>query len=169
MGFGTRLNQSSLAKEQLITSNSAEKTEQFGHNLAQQLKPGDVLAFFGDLGSGKTTLIKGICEGLEVEADITSPTFTLIHEYSGRLPVYHFDFYRIANSHEVWELGCDEYFYGDGVCLIEWADRVADVLPDDHLRIEIAITGPSEREFQITATGPKSERLLSRLEGTLSI
>jgi len=124
-------------EKQLIISNSAEETEQFGHKLAQQLKPGDVLSFFGDLGSGKTTLIKGICKGLEVEADITSPTFTFIHEYSGRLQVYHFDFYRIANSHEVWELGCDEYFYGEGICLIEWADRIPDLLPENRIEIHL--------------------------------
>jgi len=140
----------------LIISNSAEETEQFGHKLAQQLKPGDLLAFFGDLGSGKTTLIKGICKGLEVEADITSPTFTLIHEYSGRLPVYHFDFYRIANSHEVWELGGDEYFYGEGVCLIEWADKIQDLLPES--RIEIHLINCFEeglqnsREIKVTRT-----------------
>lgn len=134
------------SKDQLITSNSAEETEQFGHKLAQQLKLGDVLAFFGDLGSGKTTLIKGICTGLGVEADITSPTFTIIHEYTGRLPVYHFDFYRIANSHEVWELGCDEYFYGDGVCLIEWADKIPELLPEN--RIEIHLKSRFEKGLQ---------------------
>ena len=126
-----------ISEKQLIISNSAEETEQFGHKLAQQLKPGDVLSFFGDLGSGKTTLIKGICKGLEVKADITSPTFTFIHEYSGRLQVYHFDFYRIANSHEVWELGCDEYFYGEGICLIEWADRIPDLLPENRIEIHL--------------------------------
>ncbi len=124
-------------EKQLIISNSAEETEQFGYKLAPQLKPGDVLAFFGDLGSGKSTLIKGICKGLGVEADITSPTFTLIHEYSARLPVFHFDFYRIANSHEVWELGSDEYFYGEGVCLIEWADRISDFLPENRIEIHL--------------------------------
>jgi len=143
------------AGEKLLLSNSAEETEQFGHKLAQQLKPGDVLAFFGDLGSGKTTLIKGICKGLEVEADITSPTFTIIHEYSGRLPVYHFDFYRITNSHEVWALGGDEYFYGEGVCLIEWADKIQDFLPES--RIEIHLSNCFEglqnsREIKVTRT-----------------
>ena len=135
-----------ISEEKIIISNSPEETEQFGHKLVQQLKPGDVLAFFGDLGSGKTTLIKGICKGLEVEADITSPTFTFIHEYSGRLQVYHFDFYRIANSHEVWELGCDEYFYGEGICLIEWADRIPDLLPEN--RIEIHLKSRFEKGMQ---------------------
>ncbi len=150
-----RLSTMNKEETQLIISNSAEETEQFGHKLAQQLKPGDVLAFFGDLGSGKTTLIKGICNGLEVEADITSPTFTLIHEYSGRLPVYHFDFYRIANSREVWELGGDEYFSGEGVCLIEWADKIQDFLPES--RIEIHLSNCFEglqnsREIKVTRT-----------------
>ncbi len=135
-----------ISEEKVITTNSAEETEQFGHKLAQQLKQGDVLAFSGDLGSGKTTLIKGICKGLEVEADITSPTFTLIHEYSGRLPVYHFDFYRIVNSHEVWEVGCDEYFYGEGICLIEWAEKIQDLLPES--RIEIHLINCFEKGLQ---------------------
>ncbi len=135
-----------IIKEKIISTNSAEETEQFGHKLARQLKPGDVLAFFGDLGSGKTTLIKGICRGLEIEENITSPTFTLINEYSGRFPVYHFDFYRIVSSQEVWELGCDEYFYGDGISLIEWADKIPDLLPEK--RTEIHLTNRFEQGLQ---------------------
>jgi tRNA threonylcarbamoyladenosine biosynthesis protein TsaE len=103
--------------------------------LARELRPGSVVALFGELGSGKTTLIAGVCRGLGVSGDVTSPTFTLIHEYAGNVPVYHFDFYRIEHPAEIWQLGWEEYVYGAGVCLIEWADRVADFLPKKRIEI----------------------------------
>ena len=135
-----------IIEEENVGTNGAAETEQLGHKLAQQLKAGDVLAFFGDLGSGKTTLIKGICKGLEIEEDITSPTFTLIHEYSGRFHVYHFDFYRIVSSQEVWELGCDEYFDGDGICIIEWPERIDSLLPLKRREVYLRILFDQEPE-----------------------
>ncbi|MFQ5675442.1 MAG: tRNA (adenosine(37)-N6)-threonylcarbamoyltransferase complex ATPase subunit type 1 TsaE [bacterium] len=142
-----------IEQSQIIVTKSPDATEQIGHELAGELTPGSVLALFGDLGSGKTTLIKGICKGLGVKTDITSPTFTLIQEYEGRLPVYHFDFYRIENREQVWELGCEDYFYSDGVCLIEWADRIQDWLPERrieiHLRSRFEQGLLSEREIRI--------------------
>lgn len=132
--------------DQLIISNGSKETERTGYKLAHELKSGDVVALFGELGSGKTTLIRGVCKGLDVEADITSPTFTLIHEYSGRCPIYHFDFYRIENSQEIWQLGCNDYFYGDGICLIEWADRIPDLLPGN--RIEVYLKNRFEEGLQ---------------------
>ncbi|MFQ5604786.1 MAG: tRNA (adenosine(37)-N6)-threonylcarbamoyltransferase complex ATPase subunit type 1 TsaE [bacterium] len=118
-----------LKLDEEIISTSAEETLSLGEQLAATLTPGSVVALFGDLGSGKTTFIKGVCAGLQVEDEATSPTFTLIHEYQGQLPVYHFDFYRIQTASEILELGCDEYFYGRGICLIEWADRAVEFLP----------------------------------------
>ncbi|NIR50539.1 tRNA (adenosine(37)-N6)-threonylcarbamoyltransferase complex ATPase subunit type 1 TsaE [candidate division KSB1 bacterium] len=120
---------------QRLISNSAEETENIGEVFAESLKSGDVVALFGELGSGKTTFIKGVCRGLEVSDDVTSPTFTLIHEYSGRLPVYHLDFYRLEDPREIWELGCEEYFYGEGVSLVEWANRIIVNLPKDRIEV----------------------------------
>ena len=110
---------------------------QLGRTLAEYLEKGQVVTFEGNLGSGKTTLIKGICQGLGIEEPVTSPTFTLVNEYQGRLPVYHFDFYRIDDAGELLDLGLEEYFYGQGVCLIEWPEQVQAWLPDDHWKISL--------------------------------
>ena len=123
---------------------SLKDTEAFGQRLASSLFPGAVVALIGPLGAGKTTLTRAIAIALGVEPRlISSPTFALVHEYPGRLPVYHFDAYRLNNVAEFVALGVDEYFQGDGVCLIEWADRVASSLPAEHLRIELTPIGES--------------------------
>lgn len=115
-----------------------EETRAFGHELAKGLKPGTVLALIGDLGTGKTTLTKYIAEGLGVAEMLTSPTFTIVREYhSGRLPLYHFDVYRLENAEDLFEIGVEEYFYGRGVSVVEWADRAAEFLPDETLCIFI--------------------------------
>ncbi|MFQ5823136.1 MAG: tRNA (adenosine(37)-N6)-threonylcarbamoyltransferase complex ATPase subunit type 1 TsaE [bacterium] len=121
--------------EKRIVSNSPEETERLGEEFAYSLNPGDVVALIGELGSGKTVFIKGVCRGLNVEDDITSPTFTLIHEYNGRVPVYHLDFYRIKKSDEIRELGYDEYLLDEGICLIEWAERSIEHLPEKRFEI----------------------------------
>jgi tRNA threonylcarbamoyladenosine biosynthesis protein TsaE len=151
-------------------SHNEEDTQRLGTALGNALEAGTVIAMIGELGAGKTRLVQATAVAMGVERNlVNSPTFVLIQEYEGRLPLYHFDTYRLRDEDEFLELGADELMGTEGVCLIEWADRVAGVLPDDHLKIEIAITGPSERVFKITATGPKSERLLSGLEETLSL
>ena len=111
-------------------SNSAEETNSFGRQFAGTLRPGDVLALTGELGSGKTEFVKGLADGLASKTGATSPTFTLIHEYSGgRLPIYHFDFFRIEDQSAAERLGLDEYFFGDGISVIEWADKFPDLIP----------------------------------------
>jgi tRNA threonylcarbamoyladenosine biosynthesis protein TsaE len=116
----------------MFISESAEKTVAFGRKRASAIGRGDVLALAGDLGSGKTQFVKGIVAGLGSDAAVTSPTFTLLHEYTGgRLPIYHFDFYRLENRAAALRLGFDDYFFGDGVSLIEWADRFPDLIPLD--------------------------------------
>ena len=113
-----------------IISSSVEDTIAHGRTIAATLRRGDVLALCGDLGAGKTHFAKGILSGLQGDAPVTSPTFTLIHEYpGGRLPVYHFDFYRLEDEDEALKIGLDEYLDGDGVCLIEWADKFPALLP----------------------------------------
>ncbi|VAX36913.1 tRNA threonylcarbamoyladenosine biosynthesis protein TsaE [hydrothermal vent metagenome] len=145
-------------------SSTENKTDTIGSALAAVLQPGTVIALVGNLGAGKTRLTRAICTGMEVDArDINSPTFVLIQEYAGRLPLYHFDTYRLNDTDEFLELGADELLDGEGVCFVEWADRVADVLPKDLIRIEIEITGETSRLFHISATGPKSQRMIDQL------
>ena len=118
---------------------SEEQTKAFGKALGREALAGTVIALIGDLGAGKTTLTKAIAEGLGITEPITSPTFTIVQEYhSGRLPLYHFDVYRIDDPDEMYELGYEDYFYGDGVSVVEWADKIEDLLPEDAviLRIE---------------------------------
>jgi tRNA threonylcarbamoyladenosine biosynthesis protein TsaE len=113
-----------------IISHSAEETIAAGRAHAANLRRGDVLALCGDLGAGKTHFVKGVAAALGADAAVTSPTFTLIHEYlGGRLPLYHFDFYRLEDEDEALKIGLDEYLDGDGVCIIEWADKFPDLLP----------------------------------------
>jgi len=123
--------------EQIILKDK-EDTEKFGQSFASDLKAGAVIALTGPLGAGKTTLTKSIAKGLGVSETITSPTFTIVCEYeTGRLPLYHFDVYRVHDEEDLFEMGFEEYFHKGGVCLIEWADLVEDLLPDDTLRIEL--------------------------------
>lgn len=140
-------------------------TEAFGRRLGALLFPGAVVALVGQLGAGKTHLTRAVAEGLGVKnpAAVNSPTFVLIQEYPARLPIYHFDAYRLSGEREFRDLGTDEYFHGDGVCLVEWADRVGAALPADHLRIEITIVDEHRRRFEVTATGERYQELLQRL------
>lgn len=116
-------------------------TESFGKKLAEALKPGDVIALAGDLGTGKTTLTKYIAKGLGIDEMITSPTFTIVQEYhDGRLPLYHFDVYRICDIEEMYELGYEEYFFGEGVSIVEWADMIEEIIPEDAKIIFISYT-----------------------------
>lgn len=114
----------------MIISNSAEETISVGREYGQNARKGDVFALSGDLGAGKTQFVKGFVAGLKSSAEVTSPTFVLVHEYEdGRLPVYHFDFFRLENTEAVLRLGFDDYIFGEGVSLIEWADRYPDLVP----------------------------------------
>ena len=144
-------------------------TTSLGSFIAGALQPGDVVGLVGNLGAGKTRLVKAIAGGLGADSnDVTSPTFVLIQEYAGRLRLYHFDTYRLADSDEFLSLGADELLYGDGVCMVEWSDRVADVLPDDLLRIEIEHVGETKRLFDFSASGRRSNELLDHIVGTLT-
>jgi tRNA threonylcarbamoyladenosine biosynthesis protein TsaE len=112
-------------------SNSPDETEAFGRRFADESKGGDVIALTGGLGSGKTQFVKGLAAGLGATTAATSPTFTLIHEYSGgRLPIYHFDFFRIEDRQSAERVGLDDYLFGDGVSVVEWADRFSDLIPE---------------------------------------
>ena len=140
-------------------------TEAFGLRLADLLFPGAVVALIGPLGAGKTHLVRAVALGLGV-ADgrvVTSPTFVLIQEYLGRMPVYHFDAYRLRGESDFSDLGVHEYFEGEGVCLVEWADRAAGVLPAEHLRVELTIRGETARRATIDGFGRQYESLIQAL------
>jgi tRNA threonylcarbamoyladenosine biosynthesis protein TsaE len=144
-----------------ICTTSAEQTTALGERLGKHLKPGDVIALFGDLGAGKTTLTRGIAVGLGLDADIHSPTFTLIHEHPGPTPLYHVDLYRLSHEEEVETLGLEEYIYSDGVTIIEWADRMQTLLPSERLDITLRMITDTDRELIFET---QSERLAGVIE-----
>lgn len=129
-----------------FTSNSVEETIDFARQWAQNLGPNDVIALLGGLGTGKTHFVKGLLRGVGSAEDATSPTFTLLHEYrSGRLPVFHFDFYRLTQPNELEEIAFDEYLEDGGVTVIEWADRFPEVLPERTRRLHFEVLDESRR------------------------
>ena len=133
-----------------LISNSPAETEAIGLQFAKELNVGSILALEGELGSGKTQFTKGLVAGLESSAPVTSPTFTIIHEYpGGRLPVYHFDFFRLENRKSVAHLGLDDYFFGDGVSVIEWADRFPEFIPEQARWILFEIRSENARMISV--------------------
>jgi tRNA threonylcarbamoyladenosine biosynthesis protein TsaE len=152
----------------LFNAPDERATDRLGQLLAEVLKPGTVVALIGNLGAGKTRLVRAVAEAAGVDRrEINSPTFVLVHEYEGRFPIYHFDTYRLHDESEFASLGASEYFEGAGVCFVEWADRVAGLIPADHLRIEISTTGDTSRAFRLIATGPRSQRMVETLAHAL--
>ena len=144
-----------------------EETLALGRRLGRAARAGDVVALMGDLGSGKTHLVKGMAEGLGAAQarEVTSPTFILCREYpDGRLPFHHFDAYRLRGAPDLEAIGSDDVLGGDGACAIEWADRVPEALPADHLEVRLEVAGERVRRLDFTAHGPRSARLLRALE-----
>lgn len=148
----------------LILSKSEEETKEIAERIATFLKPGDVITMSGDLGAGKTTFTKGLAIGLNIVEPITSPTFTIIKEYEGTLPLYHMDVYRMEFADE--DIGYDEYFYGDGVTVVEWASFITDYLPDEYLAITIDRVTDDERSITIEAVGERYEQLIDQVKQT---
>jgi tRNA threonylcarbamoyladenosine biosynthesis protein TsaE len=139
---------------------SAAETQALAARLAAHLQPGDVLWLSGDLGAGKTTFTQGLGRGLGIAAPINSPTFVLIREYAGRLPLYHIDLYRLENPRAIANLGLNDYLAGDGVCVVEWAERLAtDEWPGLHVRFEPC--GESARELHFAPAGERARQLLA--------
>lgn len=125
--------------KKIMESHSAEETRAIGRQLGLSCVPGDIVLLHGELGVGKTVFTKGFAEGIGIEEPVSSPTFTIVQVYeSGRMPLYHFDVYRIAAVEEMEEIGYEEYFFGDGVCLVEWAELVSEILPDRCTDVTIA-------------------------------
>jgi tRNA threonylcarbamoyladenosine biosynthesis protein TsaE len=121
-------------------SRSEEDTFQFGSRIGKNAKTGDILLLYGNLGSGKTVLTKGIAQGAGVTAMVTSPTFTLMNQYAGKFPVYHFDIYRLNDPEELYDLDYEEYLYGDGIAIVEWPERMMDLLPREYLKVTLEKT-----------------------------
>lgn len=132
-------------------SNNAAETIAIGEGLAAGLKPGDVIALVGELGAGKTVLTKGIAKGLGVKdvRYVNSPTFVVIKEYKGKLPLYHFDLYRLDHPSMLDSENYEEYFYGDGVCVIEWADKIRAILPKKRIEVKLSVMGENNRKIEI--------------------
>lgn len=141
-------------------SHSEAQTRRLGARLASFLQLGDVMALIGDLGSGKTRWIQGVCQGLGVTDPVISPTFTLVNEYQGRCPVYHIDLYRLADVAETITFGLEDYIYGSGISLIEWADRVKKLLPADHLAVELYHLEETKRRVVLRPHGQRFKTLL---------
>ncbi len=136
-------------------TNSPAETEALGQRLAERLQPGDVIAYTGDLGAGKTAFTRGLARGLGITERITSPTFTIVNEYQGgRLPLFHFDMYRLGSSEELYEIGWEDYLARGGVCAVEWSEIVADALEEPCIRVDIR-QGETENQRKITVEGGK--------------
>ncbi|MDC7224033.1 MAG: tRNA (adenosine(37)-N6)-threonylcarbamoyltransferase complex ATPase subunit type 1 TsaE [Spirochaetales bacterium] len=133
----------------LFKSSSPEETESLGRRLGEKCRPGTVIGLQGSLGAGKTVFTRGFARGLEIEGPIVSPSYTIVQQYSGRLPLYHMDLYRIADEEEFLLLGAEEMLYGKGVCLIEWFERADSLLPEERITVEIQINEDQTRTITI--------------------
>ena len=138
---------------QRLTTDSAEATRALGARLGQAARPGDVIALSGDLGAGKTCLVQGLAAGLGVGGPVTSPTFVLVAEYAGRLPLYHVDLYRTESLEEIRALGLEEMLHGDGVTVIEWAEKADPILPARTIHVRIEGAGEEPREVEVAGLG----------------
>jgi len=152
----------------VIKTTTPEETARVGEKLGTLLRAGDVVCLNGDLGAGKTRFAQGLAAGMEVNGPVTSPTFTIINEYQGRLPLYHMDFYRLEDALELEDLGYEEYFYGRGVTVIEWAERVAVLLPAVRLDIFIGRSPEGEEVRDITFV-PYGEDLTGLVEELMDL
>ena len=141
-----------------ITTHSADETQALGQKMASRLAPGDVIAYFGDLGAGKTAFTRGLAQGLGITDPVTSPTYTIVNEYlSGRIPLFHFDMYRLSSSDELFDIGWEDYLSRGGVCAVEWSENVEDALQDAiRVTIEKDADEPDTRHITITG-GPRFE------------
>lgn len=151
-----------------LLSNSPEETQEIGRVLGSHACPGDVILLVGGLGAGKTCLTQGIAWGLGVQEQARSPTFVLVCQYQGRLVLHHIDLYRLDSVEEIWDLGLDEYLFGDGVCVVEWAEKAPEVFPAKHLLIELEYVGETQRRLTLKGQNSRDERLLRAVREALS-
>jgi tRNA threonylcarbamoyladenosine biosynthesis protein TsaE len=147
-----------------LTTRSPEQTQEFGTRLGKIARPGDVILLVGKLGAGKTCLTQGIAWGLGIKEYAASPSFVLVRELKGRLPLYHLDFYRLENLAEIAELGLDEYFYGRGVSVVEWAEKALSLLPPENLLIEMEYIAETGRRLKLKPSGKRYREIVARLK-----
>jgi len=147
-----------------IISHRPEETQDFGARLGQLAQPGDVFLLVGELGAGKTCLTQGIARGLGIKEYAASPSFVVVRELYGRLPLYHMDFYRLDNLEEIADLGLDDYFYGQGVSVVEWADKGLSLLPPEHLLVEMSYVSDTGRRLKLKARGKRYRQLVAGLK-----
>jgi len=147
-----------------LISHSPEQTQRLGVRIGELALPGDILLLTGALGTGKTCLTQGIAWGLGIKEYVLSPSFVIVRELHGRLPLYHIDLYRLDQIEEIEELGLDDYLYGKGVCVVEWAEKGLSVLPAKHLLIQINFLSDSERSFQFKPKGKRYLKIVSQLK-----
>jgi tRNA threonylcarbamoyladenosine biosynthesis protein TsaE len=147
-----------------LTSHSPEQTQRLGVNIGEVAQPGDIFLLVGALGVGKTCLTQGIAWGLGIKEYAVSPSFVLVRELYGRLPLYHIDLYRLDQIEEIEDLGLDEYLYGNGVCAVEWAEKGLAVLPAEHLMINISYLSETERGFRLTPSGQRYQEVINQLK-----
>lgn len=140
-----------------------QETQALARRLGELAPPGTVLVLDGPLGAGKTSFVQGLARGLGIAGVVNSPTFTLVKEYCGRLPLYHFDLYRLDEPEELWELGFDEYLRGGGVCALEWGERVTQLLPPEYLRIRLDYAGETRRIIHFLPVGENHRQLAKEL------
>lgn len=134
-------------------THSETETEALGEAFAEKLRPGDIVALYGDLGAGKTALVRGLARGLKSPNRVTSPTFTIVNEYEGKIPLFHFDMYRLGGADELFGIGWDDYIARDGICVVEWSENVEDAFDGSEYVVNIEKLGESDRK--ITVSGPQ--------------
>lgn len=137
----------------VIETYSEAETVLAGEKMGKKLLPGDVLAFYGDLGAGKTAFIRGVARGLGIASRVSSPTFTIVNEYPGPVPLFHFDMYRLGSSDELFEIGWEDYLTRGGVCCVEWTENVADAMPAEAVAVTIEKTGENARKITVSGGG----------------
>ena len=147
-----------------IISHSSEQTQNLGVRIGEMSLPGDIFLLVGELGTGKTCLTQGIAWGLDIKEYAVSPSFVLVRELYGRLPLYHVDLYRLDHLEEIAELGLDDYLYGNGICVVEWAEKGLALLPQEHLLIEISYLSDTGRRLQLRPSGQRYQEILDQLK-----
>jgi len=149
----------------IIYSHSPDETRGFAARVAGRLKPGDILCLFGTLGSGKTTFVQGLARGLKINPNkVSSPTFVIMQIYEGRLPVYHFDFYRLEETAQIGGIGYDEFLFGKGVAVVEWPERMGELLPKEYLGVHLTALSDTGRRLQVKPHGKRYKDLIKAFE-----
>ncbi|MDD5038430.1 MAG: tRNA (adenosine(37)-N6)-threonylcarbamoyltransferase complex ATPase subunit type 1 TsaE [Dehalococcoidales bacterium] len=147
-----------------LISHSPEQTQKLGMSIGELAQPGDVFLLVGNLGTGKTCLTQGIAWGLGIKEYALSPSFVIVRELYGRLPLYHIDLYRLDHTEEIVELGLDDYLYGSGICVVEWAGKALNILPEEHLLIDIGYLSDTERSLEMKSSGQRYQNILTELK-----